>query len=127
MRRRYWARNYVGWDRFSGCQPNATHISIANLELALKKVSVVVTQNVDGLHLKAGSTNVIEVHGTAYQVVCLRCERTYDRRFIQKHLKSVNRITETSGMIRPDGDVEIPVVSDNEQSFLKVLFLLSNV
>lgn len=111
VRQRYWARNYIGWERFSGCQPNATHDSIRNLEILHKKVSVIVTQNVDGLHFKAGSQNVIELHGTAYRVICLKCNHSYDRHDIQTYLKELNpTMNETSTMIRPDGDVDIPQV-----------------
>lgn len=73
-----------------------------------KKVSVTVTQNVDSLHYKAGSRNVIELHGTAFKVKCLQCNEHYSRYEIQKVLKELNReFGETSNMIRPDGDVEI--------------------
>lgn len=108
VRQRYWARNYIGWERFSGCEPNATHKSIRDLEIIHNKVSAVVTQNVDSLHFKAGSKNVIELHGTAYRVLCLRCNNSYTRYDIQDYLRELNpEMRETSTMIRPDGDVEI--------------------
>lgn len=62
----------------------------------------------DSLHYKAGSKNVIELHGTAFTVKCLSCNENYNRHEVQKILKELNRdFGETSDMIRPDGDVEI--------------------
>lgn len=61
------------------------------------------------MHFKAGSKNVIELHGTAFRVICLTCGNTYDRVAIQEKLKELNPdLCETSQMVRPDGDVEIP-------------------
>uniref|UniRef100_A0A6P7FDD2 NAD-dependent protein deacylase Sirt4 n=1 Tax=Diabrotica virgifera virgifera TaxID=50390 RepID=A0A6P7FDD2_DIAVI len=108
-RKRYWARNFVGWDTFSQRQPNVIHYSIRNLEHDLKKVSTVVTQNVDNLHYKAGSEKVIELHGSGYRVICLGCKANYDRHDIQRELRKLNpHMPEATTMIRPDGDVEIP-------------------
>lgn len=71
-------------------------------------MSAVVTQNVDGLHLKCGSTNVIELHGTAFKVVCLRCREVYDRFKVQEWLKKLNpSMNAATTTIRPDGDVEL--------------------
>lgn len=112
VRQRYWARNYVGWARFSNCQPNAVHFSIKNLEARHNKVSSVVTQNVDSLHFKAGSKSLIELHGTAFRVICLSCGKTFCRHDIQEKLTEMNPdMKETSTMVRPDGDVEISQVS----------------
>ncbi|KAK4878188.1 hypothetical protein RN001_010694 [Aquatica leii] len=108
IRKRYWARNYIGWERFSQSQPNFTHYWLKDLEILHSKVNVTVTQNVDNLHFKAGSKNVIELHGTAFKVLCLTCGNRYNRYDIQNVIKELNpNMTETSTMIRPDGDVEI--------------------
>lgn len=110
-RRRYWARNYVGWERFSRCEPNDTHRFVKELEVAHRKASVVVTQNVDRLHYKAGSRNVVELHGSAFRVKCLQCDANYSRFEVQEALKELNpEFGESSSMIRPDGDVEIAEV-----------------
>lgn len=61
-RKRYWARNYVGWPEFSTREPNGGHFALAQLE-NLGKVHWLVTQNVDALHAKAGSQRVSELHG----------------------------------------------------------------
>lgn len=63
IRRRYWARNYIGWPRFSSLKPNITHKILKNLEY-VGKVGCIITQNVDNLHSKAGSKEVIELHET---------------------------------------------------------------
>ncbi|XP_034934634.1 NAD-dependent protein deacylase Sirt4 [Chelonus insularis] len=107
VRRRYWARNYVGWPRFSNFQPNFTHKIISHLE-EVGQVSCIVTQNVDGLHSKAGSRNVIELHGTAYTVMCLNCDQKISRHTFQKTLDNLNpSVTAVTKEIRPDGDVEL--------------------
>ena len=68
FRQRYWARNHVGWRHMDDTQPNAGHRALAALERAGVVIGVI-TQNVDLLHTKAGSTNVINLHGTYAQVV----------------------------------------------------------
>ena len=73
-RRRYWARNYVGWPQFSAFQPNVSHYSLADME-AQGQIHWLVTQNVDALHTKAGSVKVTELHGCTHRVVCLSCPR----------------------------------------------------
>ncbi|XP_014357358.2 NAD-dependent protein deacylase Sirt4 [Papilio machaon] len=107
VRQRYWARNFVGWPRFSAVQPNATHYAIRELE-KINKVSAIVTQNVDRLHHKAGSENIIELHGTGYIVKCLQCTYEVDRYELQETMMQQNPDMENSvTMIRPDGDVEL--------------------
>ncbi|OWR55014.1 hypothetical protein KGM_206876 [Danaus plexippus plexippus] len=107
VRQRYWARNFVGWPRFSAIKPNATHHVIRDLE-KIGKVSSVVTQNVDRLHHKAGSMNVIELHGSGYIVKCLNCPYEIDRFKLQDILMKNNPSMKSSfDMIRPDGDVEL--------------------
>ncbi|XP_022831384.1 NAD-dependent protein deacylase Sirt4-like isoform X2 [Spodoptera litura] len=108
VRQRYWARNFVGWPRFSAVQPNATHLAIRELE-KMGKVTSIVTQNVDRLHQKAGSENVIELHGSGYIVKCLKCPYEISREELQVQLLKNNSYMESNfTMIRPDGDVELP-------------------
>ncbi|XP_076624121.1 NAD-dependent protein deacylase Sirt4 [Colletes latitarsis] len=107
IRRRYWARNYVGWPRFSSIKPNNTHKVLKTLEDA-NKIKCIVTQNVDNLHAKAGSRRVIELHGTAFRVMCLNCDRRICRHLFQDSLDKLNpNIIASSQMIRPDGDVDL--------------------
>jgi NAD-dependent deacetylase len=60
--------------RFSDAQPNAAHLAVTRLQRA-GLAPVVVTQNIDGLHQKAGTLNVIELHGTSSKSMCLDCDR----------------------------------------------------
>ncbi|WP_339325653.1 Sir2 family NAD-dependent protein deacetylase [Janthinobacterium agaricidamnosum] len=72
VRRRYWARSMVGWPALARAQPNPGHLAIAELQ-AGARVASLVTQNVDGLHQRAGSRQVTELHGSIHSVVCLDC------------------------------------------------------
>jgi NAD-dependent deacetylase sirtuin 4 len=107
-RKRYWARNFIGWPKFSQVEPSKTHRVLAKMERDFK-ISGLVTQNVDSLHSKAGSKNVIEMHGTGYKVICLGCDYSIPRHDFQMILTQLNPdIKDTSTMVRPDGDIEIP-------------------
>lgn len=114
VRKRYWLKNFIGWPTFSLKKPNATHFSLTALEEAQKLICIV-TQNVDNLHYKAGSKNVIELHGSGYRVKCLTCDTKIDRHDFQEQLKILNpyHSVETFTM-NPDGDVDIDenVVND---------------
>lgn len=108
MRRRYWSRNFVAWPRFSNFQPNAIHHSLARWEREGRLIGLV-TQNVDTLHSKAGHKRVIEIHGNGYKVICLGCPFTIDRHAFQQILASLNPDpVNTSEVLRPDGDIELP-------------------
>ncbi len=65
---RYWARSHLGWSRMRGASPNAGHLALARLDPTL-----LITQNVDGLHERAGSRSVVALHGRISDVVCLSC------------------------------------------------------
>lgn len=107
IRRRYWARNYIGWPRFSSLKPNITHKILKNLEY-VGKVGCIITQNVDNLHSKAGSKEVIELHGTAFRVMCLNCDHKICRYELQEVFQKLNpSMVAITQMIRPDGDVEL--------------------
>lgn len=74
-------------------------------------MTLIVTQNVDRLHQKAGSQNVIELHGSGYLVKCLYCPYEIDRESLQHILLKRNPYMENSfTMIRPDGDVDLSQV-----------------
>ena len=77
-RKRYWAGSHLGWKRFDSALPNAGHRALVDLELS-GRVDGVITQNVDGLHLRAGSRRVVDLHGTMDRVACLTCGQTYAR------------------------------------------------
>lgn len=61
--------------------PNSAHIGLAKLE-AMGKLSAVITQNIDGLHQKAGSKAVFELHGSVHRNYCMKCRKFYDVEFI---------------------------------------------
>lgn len=104
-RQRYWARSALGWSRFREAKPNRAHIALAQLE-AKGIVSRLITQNVDGLHQRAGSQNVIDLHGSLEQVICLDCESRVHRDQIQLNLNRQNSfLNELAAMPLPDGDV----------------------
>ncbi|MBP0589388.1 NAD-dependent protein deacetylase [Paraburkholderia sp. LEh10] len=84
-RQRYWARSTVGWPVVANAQPNAAHRALARLEAA-EHVRALVTQNVDGLHQRAGSSDVIELHGSIGEVTCLDCGTQHARASIQQVL-----------------------------------------
>jgi NAD-dependent deacetylase len=69
----YWEYKLEAWTDFAAARPNATHDACFELE-RLGRLHAIVTQNIDGLHQAAGSTKVIEVHGTNRFIECTRCE-----------------------------------------------------
>ena len=106
-RQRYWARSALGRGRFKGARPNAAHNALARLE-ASGKVSMLITQNVDGLHQRAGSHNVIELHGALDQVVCLACTHRIGRDEVQRYLMQNNPfLDELTDIPLPDGDTQL--------------------
>lgn len=107
-RRRYWARSYIGWQRFSSARPNPAHRALARLEQA-GRVDTVITQNVDRLHSTAGSQNVIDLHGDLAKVRCTSCSAVTERRDYQAALESANPDwTARAKEFRADGDAELP-------------------
>lgn len=81
-------------------EPNPAHRKLAQLEQA-GKLKAVVTQNIDGLHQKAGSKTVYELHGSVLRNYCTRCGTFYDGAFIEK-ADGIPRCPKCGGMIKPD-------------------------
>lgn len=105
-RRRYWVGGHLGWRAFAQAGPNRGHAALAEMESS-GHVSGVITQNVDGLHLRAGSSHVIEVHGTMRRVLCLHCGQVFDRRDVAVQIEELNpwiSVPENVAL-NPDGDV----------------------
>lgn len=77
--RKFWAyfKSTFDLDNLSIRRPNEGHLFIKELETSGKEVTVL-TQNVDGLHRLAGSTSVLELHGTLHIAICPRCKKKYD-------------------------------------------------
>lgn len=68
----YWRQKVAMWPEMRDARPNAGHEALANLERR-GKLRAMITQNIDGLHQRAGNTNVIELHGTTVEAECLSC------------------------------------------------------
>lgn len=80
-------------------EPNAAHRKLAQLEEA-GRLTAVITQNIDGLHQKAGSKKVYELHGSIHRNYCQKCGRFYDAAFV-KEAPGIPRC-ECGGIIKPD-------------------------
>jgi NAD-dependent SIR2 family protein deacetylase len=103
-RQRYWARALIGWRQFRGVEPNRAHHALARLEQS-GVVHAIITQNVDGLHQRAGSQKVIDLHGRIDLVECLQCKRTSPRERMQAQLAERNpNWTSLHAEMAPDGD-----------------------
>lgn len=113
-RQRYWARSYVGWQRFGRAEPNGAHHALAKLE-SKGKVDTLITQNVDRLHSRAGSRQVIDLHGDLGVVVCLGCGEKDSRRNFQLRLADANAGWHAEVFrYKPDGDAELAEKSHQE-------------
>ena len=107
--RRYWARAHLGWTRMHRALPNAGHHALARLEAA-GVCTGVVTQNVDGLHERAGSRSLVALHGRISQVRCLGCGDRLSRALLQREMEDLNpgwATRHAAAPARPDGDVEV--------------------
>ena len=107
-RQRYWTRSVVGWRRISMAAPNRAHLALARLEAA-GFLTGVITQNVDGLHTRAGSRDVIDLHGRLDTVQCLQCGALTDRADFQMRLLARNPFLAdiAAETIAPDGDASV--------------------
>ena len=101
-------------------QPNITHKKLAEWENA-GKLNAVVTQNIDGLHQKAGSKKVYELHGSVLRNYCMKCHKFYDAEFVFNS-KDVPTC-ECGGIIKPDVVLyEEPL---NEETMMKAIIAIS--
>jgi len=109
-RRRYWARSYLGWRQIGQAYPNDGHRALADLEE--RGLVGLITQNVDGLHVAAGSSDVVNLHGEISAVVCLECGERSSRLELQARLAALNPALEDAPVLehaelRPDGDAVV--------------------
>jgi len=126
-RRRYWAGSLRGWPRVRDARANAAHLALARLEQAGRVVRLV-TQNVDGLHQRAGSRRVVDLHGRLDLVECLGCGSVVHREDVQSLLVAWNpRFAATpreeghaapqppgvDGEARPDGDARVAATPED--------------
>src|SRR3954469_25068118 len=101
--RRYWARGYAGWPRFTTAVPGAAHHALAAWQRA-GTLARLVTQNVDRLHQQAGSRAVIDLHGRLDVVVCLGCGMRISREAVQTAMAAANPGWHAASLVAPDGD-----------------------
>lgn len=148
QRKRYWGRGMVGWKPFEAVEPNVGHVALAELEhmgylgvyvedqptfydaqgLELewpftsgqRKLSLI-TQNVDSLHRRAGSQEIIELHGTSGRVQCMNCGTYRDRYDFHDELERINREWLDAALeaveqddLRADGDAAVHTESFEE-------------
>lgn len=104
-REKYWQMATEMYEPIKTAQPNQAHLAIAELE-KLGKLDCVITQNIDGLHFKAGNSEekVIQLHGTAIFVSCLSCKKRYDRDEIQERIKEGQKAPncdDCGGLLKP--------------------------
>ncbi len=86
---------------YKDAKPNAAHLALAELEKA-GRLKAVVTQNIDGLHQKAGSRNVLEVHGSVHRNYCMDCKEAYDLDYVINTPGIVPLCSKCGGVVRPD-------------------------
>lgn len=112
-RKRYWAGSHLGWQRFHTAQPNRGHRALVDLESS-GILTGVITQNVDGLHTRAGSRRVVPLHGSMDRVVCLNCGQVFAREDISAAIDAANPWLETPDAVvtAPDGDAEVAQIDD---------------
>ncbi|MDG2518713.1 NAD-dependent protein deacetylase [Lysobacter soli] len=104
---RYWARSFIGWPRIDDAKPNGVHLALADWE-SRGGVSMLLTQNVDGLHQRAGSRHVIDLHGRLDGVVCLQCRAESPRSALQARLADANPDwVNLDATTAPDGDADL--------------------
>ena len=92
---------YLGELTYKDALPNAAHYALAKLEQQ-GKLRAVITQNIDGLHQKAGSQNVLELHGSVSRNYCMNCGVHYSLDFMLEHSNSVPHCLDCGGIVRPD-------------------------
>ena len=86
---------------YEQAQPNDAHMALAKLE-RMGKLKAVTTQNIDGLHQKAGSHKVLELHGSIHRNHCQRCHAAYDLQAMLKQKDQVPRCPICNGILKPD-------------------------
>jgi NAD-dependent deacetylase len=122
----FWRERFA---KLTDAEPNITHKVLAKLE-AQEKLKAVITQNIDGLHRKAGSKRVIEVHGSYAQGVCVQCGRRYAIEDIlaKSEQSGVPHCDGCNGLLKPDvvlfGELLPPAFSEAEREAARCDLLL---
>lgn len=117
FRRHYWARNHLGWRHMESARPNGAHAMLADWERR-GLVTGVITQNVDLLHLKAGSRRIVDLHGSYGVVACLDCGARRSRWALHDDLDRLNpgfaqRVASRGAIeVAPDADAVLTDTAD---------------
>ncbi len=126
-RRRYWARSMLGWPQFQQAAPNASHRALTRLE-AQGRLTGLITQNVDGLHQRAGHRQVLDLHGRLDHASCQSCSKQVARADLQQWLMRANvalvsdlqaqlenerRAQTEAGQQAPDGDAPVSRIDES--------------
>lgn len=96
----YYKNNLI----YTSAEPNRAHKALAHLEKS-GKLKAVITQNIDGLHQKAGSQNVFELHGSVLRNYCMQCGQYHDLDYIMEEENCQNGVPKCSkcgGVVKPD-------------------------
>jgi NAD-dependent SIR2 family protein deacetylase len=121
-RQRFWAGARVGSSRFTSVAPNAGHIALAHLEAA-SRTNGVITQNVDGLHRRAGSRTVVELHGSGGTIRCTNCDLRVTRIEVLGWFDALNpgyAEQHAGAEIAPDGDAAVAEVDSGELNAVEI-------
>lgn len=86
---------------YKDAKPNDAHIALAELE-SMGKLRALITQNIDGLHQRAGSKNVLELHGSILRNYCMECGKSFDLEYLLSSKKSIPYCDKCHGIIKPD-------------------------
>ena len=108
-RTRFWAGARLGADAARGIRPNAGHLALARLE-AGGLIDGVITQNVDGLHERAGTSRLVELHGRGGTIRCVDCGTRFTREEVLRWFDAGNpgyAERNAGARIAPDGDAEV--------------------
>lgn len=105
-REKYWVMSTESYNTMKDARPNAAHLALKELE-DMGKILAIVTQNIDSLHHKAGSSpeKIVEIHGTAFTVSCLSCGKKFAREEIQSRLLAGEKVPSCDGcrgILKPD-------------------------
>ncbi len=103
-------------------KPNITHLKLVELEKC-GKLKGIITQNIDGLHQKAGSKNVYELHGSVYRNYCMKCHKFYDAEYVFNSEEKIPKC-ECGGIIKPD--VVLYEESLDDSCLMNAVELISN-
>lgn len=108
-RQRYWGRALIGWPAIRNSAPNPAHFYLAELERR-GHIQLLITQNVDRLHQRAGSARVIDLHGRADEIRCMDCDYRAMRQSVHDHHHQLNpSFRHYTAEMAPDGDADLEV------------------